>query len=747
MPLLTQAPVKTNLESPTGPKLKRKVSAEPTMTFHTRAATDEIYDIFNQPLNNASAQEEDEETHIFSEEDDDYTSAGESTGTGRISAPSEAGDVDDADETESKSVSEWSDFTARKHLPKLDELADDTDKLSVNTRNDDYDTREVEPEQEEDFTQHSTASDNPEISEAFSPECVAVRTKFIPIPPEDYEAPTQPFRDAVQASQNRLPFMTPIVEKTESSILPTTAHQPKEDFFDAKTPCRSKDERPSTPKIAGSDELWSSPFQEIINEAVPDRQIPQPALTKLVKSKPAKPAPSISKALPGIKDVPAKGPIIKEMQCNPVDETIRRTILENLNPPLSSYDGFFDRRPVTYNKSTELQKYTRAVAKATDKSSLPSAPVLRFDGTPREYTLKRELGKGAFAPVYLVKTSLPSSSTTNDEDEPEQAPKMGEGAFSLHPRTSALEAIKTESPPTPWEFHILRLASRRLGVSRAADSLIHAYEMHLFADECYLMLSYREQGTLLDLVNLAKTDPSLSSSGSGESGVMDEMLAMFFAVELLRVVEALHARGIMHGDLKADNCLVRLEPVATGGAAEWATAYRPDGSAGWAAKGLSLIDFGRGIDMRAFPATVQFVADWPTTPQDPPELREMRPWTYQLDYHGVAGIVHSLLFGKYLETVAERGAAGLNAGTAGRRYATKERLKRYWQTELWEGLFGLCLNPGASVEAEEGGKMPLVRGLRRVREGMEAWLVANAERRGLKGLVRRVEERLRDRKR
>jgi checkpoint serine/threonine-protein kinase len=267
--------------------------------------------------------------------------------------------------------------------------------------------------------------------------------------------------------------------------------------------------------------------------------------------------------------------------------------------------------------------------------------------------------------------------------------------------------------------------------------------MHLFTDECYLMLSYRDQGTLLDLVNLAKTDATLSSRGEGPTGQLDETLALFFTVELLRVVEALHAKGIMHGDLKADNCLVRLEPTAD---ANLSPHYQANGSEGWDKKGLTLIDFGRGIDMRCFLPDVQFIADWQAGPQDCPEMREMRPWTWQLDMHGMAGIAHSLLFGKYLETVLEKGSGGL--GVSGKRYVLKERFKRYWQVELWEAFFALCLNPGLGVEEEGEGvgkNPPRLKGMKRVREAMEKWLEGNAERGvGLKVLIRRAEERIRE---
>src|ERR1700709_2169026 len=96
--------------------------------------------------------------------------------------------------------------------------------------------------------------------------------------------------------------------------------------------------------------------------------------------------------------------------------------------------------------------------------------------------LKRELGAGAFAPVYLIENI-----TSDDDDDLSEAHSvMGKGAFDVHGRKS-LEALKMEDPPTAWEFYLMRQAKRRLGVSRAADSIIDVYEMHLYGDECYLI--------------------------------------------------------------------------------------------------------------------------------------------------------------------------------------------------------------------------------------------------------------------
>ncbi|KAH7091097.1 Mad3/BUB1 homology region 1-domain-containing protein [Paraphoma chrysanthemicola] len=738
--------IQTNLDSPSKPKIRRKKGGrEATMTLHTKEAMDEIYDIFNEPLKNpdesvAEVQSGDESSD---EDDDAYTSAGESTGTGGIScATSEFGDETTAgdftlgttvlnhedidtegDDTDVKSVSAWSDFTESKHVPK-DHRQSDSEEESDHSNDDSFE----EERDQQDERVESAQSYDPEVTTPTSPGApTSLPTRFVPVPPEDYNASMRPYRDPVQAANSRLPFMTPIVEKTESSLGIVTALAQK-DYFAAKTPSRSKG---TLAILEDDDEPCSSPFSNILGQGIDG-----PGKVAKLALRNTKPAPKEPFEEPKRKPLAAKesvaqvtkpsGPIIKDAQCNPVDESIRKIILQEIQPPLDTYDGYFANTEQSHSKGADIRKFTKAVSKmsknAQDKTmtNLAMPPTLKFDGTDRTYAVKRELGKGAFAPVYLVESTTPE--VDDDENHPAQ---MGKGEFGV--KRQPLEAIKMEDPPTPWEFYIMRQAKRRLGVSRAADSIVSAYEMHVFKDECYLVEEFRDQGTLLDLVNVARA----------ENGVMDEQLAMFFTIELFRTVEALHAKGIVHGDLKSDNLLVRFDALQKED--HWDSQYRRDGRDGWAAKGVALIDFGRGIDMKAFKPDVQFIADWPTTEADCAEMRELRPWTYQIDYHGLAGIIHNLLFGKYISTVAERGAT-LGAG-ATKTYKIKESLKRYWQIEIWQECLDLLLNPLMHLEPEEGRKLPVLRGMREVREKMESWLEGNCERGvGLKALVRKMEE-------
>ncbi|KAH7136617.1 Mad3/BUB1 homology region 1-domain-containing protein [Dactylonectria macrodidyma] len=725
--------IKAKLDSPSRPKLRKKNTAEPTMTLHTKSATDDIYDIFNAPLKPAGLEEEEESADEDDyESDDNYTTDAESTCTTRQIDASEVEDEAGEDEagddetSDAKSVSEWSDFSTRRHVPDIDGHVADAE-LNDTHVSGLIDASVPEPERsgslregpsfgEEDEEKDEDAEDEEAKTSASGDFSPVTLTSFIPIPPEDYDPPTRPYRDPAEVANNRLPFMTPITERTEVSLDVYREEQ-------YKTPCK-RDETPTLEEEDEEDEnsdleAMSSPLREIVADVLPAPKISTPLALKS--------AGPLGKSIPS-KPLPSKGPIIKDVQCNPVDEAVRTEIIAKMQPPLSSYAGFYDHRQEKFERGGEIRKFAKAFSKAgkagADKTGPVAMPVVvEFPDTKSVYTIKKELGAGAFAPVYLVENS--ASQDENDENDENAVVAMGKGAFAINHR-SEIEALKMETPPTPWEFHMMRVAHTRLGPQhRASASLSVAHEMHLYQDEAFLFLPYHPHGTLLDVVNWFRAEPST---------IMDEQLAMFFTIELMRTVEALHAKGVLHGDLKADNCLLRLDAMPGDSlTSQWLS----DGSGGWSSRGVVLIDFGRGIDMRAFVPDVEFIADWKTSAQDCAEMREGRPWTWQIDYHGLAGTIHTLLFGKYIETVrCDQGGLG----KTGRKYRIRESLKRYWQTDLWADCFDLLLNPGSHVAAEDGTRMPMLRSMRAVRERMEAWLEANCERGvGLKSLVGKLE--------
>ena len=827
--------VKTRLESPTGRgKIRRKNSAEPTMTFHSRAAQIEIYDIFNKPHEkNLDDTQSGDDTDLG---EDGYSTAGESTGTGRISE--NTGEFDDTFasvpsgqenlSSQPVSVSPWSDFTSSKHVPRpkhkgrqtSEDLTENMNSSQNQTQTGGFDTQAIAAIANADFGDFDTkviaamAGDyhdgedeieqrhTEEVKTPVEPELHLVevqnKPRYVPLPPEDYEpTPLRPFRDPDQAHQNRLPFMTPIVEKTESSLGANTAFSQR-DYQLIKTPSKHVNGHYESPaKLKLEQFLISSPQQhspspkrkledhtsaseaELLTSSPQKKKLFSPE--KVEKIQEPTPPPEQQVLAPPVFKTPAlpvktfqppiesSGPVIQDLQCNPVDYSIRKQILASVN--LSAYPGYHDYSSEKSQHYSTLKRYADKVAtkvkssprKNADKTTQAIPPILNFTGTTRVYAVKKLLGKGAFAPVYLADSY---------DNSAENSPSETGGTIQAR---SSLEAIKTDHPPlnSTWEFHILRILSARLSSTQPylLPSIIAAQELHVFADEAFLILHYHSQGTLLDLVNWTRGERIKTGKPAGEG--LDEVLAMFFAVQLLRVLEAIHTVGIMHGDLKGDNVLLRLEdcpltsPYTAAADTDVVVTHN-----GWTKKGITLIDFGRGIDVHAFQENCSFIADWDADSHDCAEVREKRPWKWQLDYFGVAGVVHTLLFGKDIATVPvsvvsssstsveHNGGIGIG-GNSSREWKLREGFKRYWQQGLWEELFYLLCNSAVVARGNGDGGVGISGGIGKgkgridtqlgdIRARMEGWLEGEGERRDLRGCVRRVErlvaERMKGRK-
>lgn len=149
---------------------------------------------------------------------------------------------------------------------------------------------------------------------------------------------------------------------------------------------------------------------------------------------------------------------------------------------------------------------------------------------------------------------------------------------------------------------------------------------------------------------------------------MDEYIVMHLMNQILDLMDHLHSSQIIHADIKPDNFLVMTK-------IDVEDLSRPT---------IQLIDFGVAIDMQLLQnmhayREVQFklVAD-----EDPcVEMRENKPWTYQVDLYGVAGTTHAMLFGKYMEVHQKF-----------MKWEIKSKFPRYFQRDIWETFFDKLLN-------------------------------------------------------
>ncbi|CAI5477460.1 unnamed protein product [Closterium sp. Yama58-4] len=301
----------------------------------------------------------------------------------------------------------------------------------------------------------------------------------------------------------------------------------------------------------------------------------------------------------------------------------------------------------------------------------------------RSYEVDRLLGKGAYARVYGARETPAGMADT---------------------ATESTVALKLHAKPCPWEFYIYRQIHMRIeGPQRQLFGSASAY--HEFPDASILACSLGTSGTLQDVVNAFKK----------QGKPVPEPLCVFYTAQMLRAVEALHAAHILHGDIKPDNFLLRFGADSEN-PKEMVTAIE----AGAPSTGLTLVDYGRSIDMRHFPEGSSFVSDSGPENFQCPQMVEGRPWTTQADLYAVCATAYSLLHGQYMEVervpAGEGGTTASASGTAdadsfadelsagsekdkGSYCRPRLQLKRYWNHELWHALFHTYLNVSAGQPA------------------------------------------------
>ncbi|CAG8610442.1 16718_t:CDS:2 [Funneliformis mosseae] len=393
--------------------------------------------------------------------------------------------------------------------------------------------------------------------------------------------------------------------------------------------------------------------------------------------------------------------------CNPLDRKVIEQFLAAIQPPVNRYKGFYDARSHTFNHGLKIEEIARSwkvqSRRGTNALVNDDKPVIFFNDS---FLIRQKVDEGGYGKIYRV---LDMKDFAGDQDEKKSS-----------------RALKIETPSSAWEFYIIRQLQERI-ISPTIDSIISVHSLYRYKDESYMVMEFCHQGTILDAINKAKKDNSQ----------MDELLVFFFTVELLKTMESIHQAGIIHGDIKADNCILRLEPIE-----EWESIYDPSGTNGWSKKGIKLIDFGRSIDVTLFSDDMKFIAEWVTDDHDCVEMREGRPWKWQADYYGLAGVVHCMLHNQYMQItpiIAESNNLMSGPATmAVKRYKPILSFKRYWQGELWQKLFDLLLNP---LLVKKDGQMPITQELKNIREEFEQYLIQNCEKNGksLKGLLKKLE--------
>ncbi|KAL4585270.1 hypothetical protein LXL04_009886 [Taraxacum kok-saghyz] len=320
---------------------------------------------------------------------------------------------------------------------------------------------------------------------------------------------------------------------------------------------------------------------------------------------------------------------------NPWSISTINNLLQKMNSQISKYEG--------YRASSKCYP-----GKVPLSSLQKSARNKVIDIGGKKYQIKGCAGKGGFAQVY-------KACINNNADD--------------------LVALKIQKPPFSWEFYMYRQLDKRIPENERL-SFGYAHKLHLYSDYSIIVSDFLSHGTLQDAINT-----NVCTGGS-----MDEVLCIYYTIEMLSMLQCLHGNGIIHGDFKPDNLLMRnsSDNLTEDG---FRTRTGP-----WHEQGLCLVDWGRGIDMRLFPNKTKFNGDCRTSGFRCIQMQENTPWTYQVDTYGLCVIVHMMLHNSYMEIEKKPSLDG------GYSYQPKLPFKRYQKVELWKKLFEELLNHDGEEE-------------------------------------------------
>ena len=230
---------------------------------------------------------------------------------------------------------------------------------------------------------------------------------------------------------------------------------------------------------------------------------------------------------------------------------------------------------------------------ALDNQKMPS---IRANSTvtlgDSEFFCMESIGEGAYGKVFKA---MKCNSNTNDTI------------------TDMDVVLKVQKPSRPWEYYICTEINKRLEGSYVFDGFMSIPRCYAFQDGS-VFVSELQMFSLLDICNLVNQMVKTSV----------EIIAMYFTIEMLRILENLRKAQIIHGDIKPDNFLIQRKPDLNLNAANAHEMFSNVASA------LQIIDFGVSIDMSLFHKNQTFTHKFDKVDNRCPEMLEDKPWTYHV---------------------------------------------------------------------------------------------------------------------
>lgn len=319
----------------------------------------------------------------------------------------------------------------------------------------------------------------------------------------------------------------------------------------------------------------------------------------------------------------------------------------------------------------------------------------------------------------------------------------------------------SERDNEPYAFlEYLIINSLRSKISeKSLSSIVIPVACEVTMDEVLLTTRFHRRGSLLDICKMSSKFGFSGIPGSIglESSIncLNEALAIFFLVEIMRVVDDVQSVGVIHNNIKPENVLLRLAEIPS---LNWDSSFRIDRSGGWSKKGIVLCDWKRSIDLSLFVKGKRFIFgnDYNNNNliNDHTlciEMRKKLPIRYEQDWYGIANIAHVLLFGKSISVKESETKKPIEVNICGKvetipYLELKEDLKSNWNIQMWQEFFNILMNVGYLYQTDPSTDndsyehdFPPIHRIRAIRRSMEQWLVQSTSGRNLRGLVKRIE--------